>query len=315
MGIVLLGIILIYLIFLIVVLSAVKWLSKSNTKVLLVGVFLLFIPFWRPLLCSFLFSFYRMQPLQEVFQVVDLPISVYWQDNVWPGYDKFGRNWMIDQYLDGVHLKVLALNGDDKKIYLYRAEELDFSESRKALRILKKCKADYFNFVEKNKAHIKQHKKPIEGAGDYLNRVLVPAESKAWKDYYRIKEEAIKQIVDRVEIYESSETLPFMRYRVDFNLVDKGLLASKLFHIDEVVITDVEKNTVIAFSQRYLAYGNWLSQFGGANPDFYQILGDELAYEFDDKVLFGGIDSWGSRQGRDRVLLEKLSKYFRSVGR
>jgi hypothetical protein len=254
--------------------------------------------------------FYRMQPLQEIHQTVESPISVYWQDNVWPSYDKYGRSWMIDQYLDGVHLKVLALNGDDKKIYLYRAEEQNFVESRKALEVLKQCEADYAGFVEKNRAHIAQYQKSIEGAGYYLNKVLVPAQSVAWQNYDRIKKEAIKRITDRAEIYDSPEKLPTMRYRVDFNTMKTSFPASRLLHADEITITDVEKNTVIAFSRRYMAYGNWLSQFGGANPDFHQVIGDKLAYAFDDKVLFGSIDSRGSRQGRDGSLLKKLSKYF-----
>lgn len=38
---------------------------------------------------------------------------------------------MVEQYLDEVHLKTLALNGEDGKIYLYRADGETFAESER----------------------------------------------------------------------------------------------------------------------------------------------------------------------------------------
>lgn len=310
MGIAFLVVVLVYLFFGTIVLFVIKRFAKSKKKVLLAAVLLILGPFWRTLLCTFLFMFYRMQSLQEILQTIESPISVSWQDNVWPGYDENSRKWMIEQYLDGVHLKVLALNGGDKRIYLYRAEEQDFIESKKAMAILKQCEMDYSSYIKKNQTHIKRYGKPIEGAGDHINKVLVPARTIAWHEYDRIKKEAIKRITDQEEIYDFPEKLPMMRYRVDFNIVETSFPASTLLHSDEIVITDVEKNTIIAFSRRYMAYGDWLSQFGGANPDFHQAIGDKMPYEFDDKVLFGSIDSYGSRHGRDVSLLERRSRYY-----
>lgn len=310
MGIALLKVVTIYLFLAAIVLWIVKCLTKSKKKILGVALLLLIGPFWRPLLCGLLFKFYGMQPLQEIKQTVESPISVFWQDNVWPGYDENARKWMIGQYLDGVHLKVLALNGDDKRIYLYRAEEQGFLESKKAMAILKQSGEDYSSYIKKNQTHIKRYGKPIEGAGDHINKVLVPARTTAWHEYDRIKKEAIKQVTDQVEIFDFPEKLPTMRYRVDFNILEQCYPASTLLHSDEIVITDVEENTIIAFSRRYMAYGDWLSQFGGANPDFHQAIGDKMPYEFDDKVLFGSIDFHGSRHGRDVSLLERRSKYY-----
>jgi hypothetical protein len=321
MGITLLVIVFIYLFLGTIVLCAVNRFTKSKKKLLLVGMLLLFGPFWRPLICSFLFLFYQMQPLQQIHQIVELPISVYWQDNVWPGFDEYSRNWMIDQYLDGVHLKVLALNGEDKKIYLYRAEEQDFVESRKALAILKQRKAEEDEFRKKSEGRYKEtyeencQKIERDKCGEYITAMFVNPRVAAWQGYDRIKKETIKRITDRAEIFNSPEKLPTVRYRVDFKTVETSFPTTRLLHADEITITDLDKNTVIAFSRRYMAYGNWLSQLGGANPDFHQILGDKFAYAFDDKVLFGSIDSRGSRQGRDGSLLEILSIYFQYIRR
>lgn len=68
------------------------------------------------------------QPLQQITRTVDAPGSVYWEDNVWPGYDENYRLWMIDHLLDGEHLDTLAMNGPDGKIYLYRFGKGDTPE-------------------------------------------------------------------------------------------------------------------------------------------------------------------------------------------
>lgn len=67
-------------------------------------------------------------PLQVVRTVIESPISVYWEDNVWPGFDEYGRNWMVKNYLDGKHLQILAMNGDDGHIYLYRHNVKGFQQ-------------------------------------------------------------------------------------------------------------------------------------------------------------------------------------------
>ena len=59
------------------------------------------------------------QPKTFIGKKVAYPESIYWEDNVYPGFNKEDRALMILNYLDGVHLKTMALNGEDGKIYLY----------------------------------------------------------------------------------------------------------------------------------------------------------------------------------------------------
>jgi hypothetical protein len=54
---------------------------------------------------------------------VENPQSIYWEDNLYPGFGAEDRKRMITKYLDGVHIKKIALNGDDGKIYVYEANE------------------------------------------------------------------------------------------------------------------------------------------------------------------------------------------------
>ena len=69
--------------------------------------------------------------MQHIEKVVEFPISVYWNDEVWPGFNEYGSYWMVKNYLDGVHLKTLALKGTDGKTYVYHASLHDFSTSER----------------------------------------------------------------------------------------------------------------------------------------------------------------------------------------
>ncbi len=62
-------------------------------------------------------------PKTKIEKKVEYPISIYWEDNVYPGFSQQDRELMIINYLDGVHLKTMALNGDDGKIYLYHLDK------------------------------------------------------------------------------------------------------------------------------------------------------------------------------------------------
>lgn len=129
MGFFYLGLLLVYLL----VSSLVVWLVKKffNRRwltALAVAVVVLF-PTYDILMQGALLAYYaKTRTLQEIKRTVDTPGSVYWEDNVWPGYDAKYRLWMIDQLLDGTHLDTLAMNGEDGKIYLYRYEKGDTPE-------------------------------------------------------------------------------------------------------------------------------------------------------------------------------------------
>lgn len=60
-------------------------------------------------------------PSTYINKKVEFPESIYWEDNVYPGFSKEDRKLMIMNYLDGVHLTTIALNGEDGKIYTYEA--------------------------------------------------------------------------------------------------------------------------------------------------------------------------------------------------
>ena len=78
------------------------------------------------------FKICRSDPHPKTFinKTVEYPESIYWEDNIYPGYNEKDRLLMIRHYLDGVHLKTMALNGPDGAIYLYTATRDDWQGSR-----------------------------------------------------------------------------------------------------------------------------------------------------------------------------------------
>ncbi len=219
--------------------------------------------------------------LQEVRQTVDYPESVLWIDNVWPGFDEYGRHWMVENYLDGVRLKVLALNDGEGNLYVYRATLKDFSESETMRPEVEEARE---KFEKKFSEAERKTSKEIIGYQSFYIKKLTAFRNQ------RKKEAA--PILSRQEIYPfTSQILPeelqSFNYRVEFNPLPLTVMEKKLLWADEITITSIQNNEVIAYSKRYMSYGWWLdftppkSFTGGFSK------GDIQAYEFDDKVLFG----------------------------
>ena len=74
----------------------------------------------------------KADPTPKTFikKTVEYPKSIYWEDNIYPGFDEKDRLLMIRNYLDGVHLKTMALNAPDGVIYVYTATEEDWQVQR-----------------------------------------------------------------------------------------------------------------------------------------------------------------------------------------
>ena len=70
------------------------------------------------------------QPKTFIKKTVEFPESIYWEDNIYPGFDEKDRLLMIRNYLDGEHLKTMALNAPDGTIYLFTATPDDWQASR-----------------------------------------------------------------------------------------------------------------------------------------------------------------------------------------
>lgn len=88
-------------------------------------------------------------PKTFIKKTVDYPESIYWEDNIYPGFDEADRLLMIRNFLDGVHLKTMALNGLDGTIYLFKATEKDWQATLGIKKTDEQDWKDYFKTMER----------------------------------------------------------------------------------------------------------------------------------------------------------------------
>jgi hypothetical protein len=99
--------------------------NKRNYLVLFIGILFVLSLTYDIIITNILSTYYCSQepnPKTQIVKRVEYPESIYWEDNVYPGFSKDDRALMIINYLDGMHLKTMALNGDDAKVYVYHLD-------------------------------------------------------------------------------------------------------------------------------------------------------------------------------------------------
>lgn len=260
------------------------WRTKS-----LVVVFLLLAPFWDVFLAKgIMWNFARHHtPLQTISRTVDKPESVIWIDNVWPGFDEYGRHWMVETYLDGIHLKTLALNDGKGKLYVYRATPEDFAQSAKLWPGVMEAKRKFEELYQK--------------AGRRITKEIVPYQFDSLKKrdaFQKVHKQEAAAVLKREESYpftvgtSPAVDLDQFNYNVQFNPIPLSKWQAKFVWCDNLEIRNQQNNILIANNKRCLEYTPMtaLTYQGGSPFEGGFRLGDERAYEFDDKVLFGYAD-------------------------
>lgn len=106
--------------------------SYGVKKANIVLAILILIPTYDVILTNVLGGYYCLTtPSTYINKKVEYPLSIYWEDNVYPGFNKEDRKLMIINYLDGKHLQMMALNGDDGKVYVYTLTQPRWEQTKK----------------------------------------------------------------------------------------------------------------------------------------------------------------------------------------
>lgn len=87
-------------------------------------------------------------PKTFIKKTVEYPDSIYFEDNIYPGYDEKDRLLMVINYLDGVHLTAMALNGPDGGIYIFTATPADWQRSNSMKKVTQQDYADYRRVID-----------------------------------------------------------------------------------------------------------------------------------------------------------------------
>lgn len=239
-----------------------KYISK------LVVAFFILLPTYDIILTNILGGFYCLTtPKTFINKKVDYPESIYWEDNVYPGFSEDDRKLMIRNYLDGVHLKTMALNGDDGKIYVYTYKEIP---------------QIYFTLREEYKELSKQYEafkiisQKVKENGTELQRE--EAGKKVWqtddkRNAKRVEIQELVQTFTLVEQIHTKQSMPKLNYTVTFNEVPLNFFTREFIYSDVTSIINNATNEVVAHNQRVMRlFYNMLPDLAGGR--YYQ--GEEV---------------------------------------
>ncbi|MDP3302233.1 MAG: hypothetical protein Q8S36_09740 [Sulfuricurvum sp.] len=190
-------------------------------------------------------------PKTYIKHTVEEPISIYWEDNIYPGFDEADSKLMVANYLDGVHLQTMALNTPDGKVRVYSYANIPQSY------------IDLFKESNVAKKEAKEkHKAFNEAWGKYKSKEYSKTEfdviSKDWAQVDNKSEALTKQIesarskLDLVITETTRDQIPQMNYTIKTDEVHFSDLARKVLYSDEVKITDNRTKEVIAYDRRIM---------------------------------------------------------------
>jgi len=223
-------------------------------------------------------------PKTKIEKKVEYPISIYWEDNVYPGFSKEDRELMIMNYLDGIHLKKMALNGDDGKVYIYTKEV---------------PKKEYLKMSNKVSNISKEIKKLQTFPKDRQNKQYIKNINKLYKEKEALQNR-MQKLIDSYPVEEkefSKDTMPKMNYTVTFNEIKLNSFTSKFLYSDETKVIENNTGKVIAYNQRYMRFFYTLHPDIALGNRYYwqEPMCGDWWYGFDENVLIGkwSLNSFG----------------------
>ena len=246
------GMILGFFLFMYILVSvAIYRLTKRKTtnkwKHRIVLSILILIPTYDIIITNFLAEYYCLTtPHTHISKKVQYPESIYWENNIFGGFDASERKLMTRNYLDGVHLKTMALNGDDGKVYVYYYENIstEYYLLRNEFNISSKkytqCKNDLHVAHDSKDLNLKEIKKKCAKLSDKVSRL-----------YLKINETI--ETFTKEKVYDKS-SMPSMNYTVIFNKVKLNLFVKNFLYSNETKIIDNKNNEIIAYKRQYMPF-------------------------------------------------------------
>lgn len=213
----------------------------------LVIAFFILLPTYDIIITNILGGYYCLTtPSTYISKTVEYPESIYWEDNVYPGFNAEDRKLMIMNYLDGVHLKTMALNGEDGEIYVY----------------VREVPAEKYNEIN---SKLLLETKKYDQINKQFTKELLKENETLWLEL-RDKFNEARKIVDEIEkqrnlLIESysvkekvftKQSMPKLNYTVTFNESKLNFFSRKFLYSDITKITDNTTNEVVAQNQRIM---------------------------------------------------------------
>jgi len=276
--------------------------QKKYLPKLVVAVFIL-LPTYDIIITIMLGGYYCLTTQGTyINKRVEYPMSIYWEDNVYPGFSADDRRLMIKNYLDGIHLKTMALNGDDGEIYVYLrevpTEEYNVINSKLLLETKK------YNQLDKQftKKLLKENKPLWLELRDKFNEAR-----KIVDELEKQRNQLVESCPVQEEIF-TKQSMPKVNYTVTFNEVKLNFFSRKFLYLDETKIIDNQIGEIIAYNLRVMRrFFNLVPAMPGQRYYESLICGVNY-YGFERKIfLYKGIHTSGRHT---ESLNEKLYKKY-----
>ncbi|MDP2079072.1 MAG: hypothetical protein Q8J85_13600 [Sulfuricurvum sp.] len=196
-------------------------------------------------------------PKTYIKHTVEEPISIYWEDNIYPGFDDRDAELMVKNYLDGVHLQMMALNAPDGKVRVYSYTNVPQSY----VDLVKEGYEAKKDWQKKNQIHQEAFKKMYDKSSHKIRdefaeewKVISTQSGDAFrKDQTLTKQiEAEKSQLDLVITETTKQQMFQTNYTVKTEEVHLSDLAQKVIYSDEVKITDNRSKEVVAYNRRIM---------------------------------------------------------------
>ena len=251
MGIVLVPLYILYILAVALVIILVhRFITASKFVMIALITIGILLPTYDIIITNILGAYYckaDSNPKTFIKKKVEYPESIYWEDNIFGGFDADRRKQMIENYLDGVHLKIMALNGEDGKVYVYHYENIpkEYYPLKKEYEIVTKkyinCRSDWNIAYDSNDLKYKEIGKECA--------VLSNKQDELW----RILNKKINTFTLKEETYDNF-SMPKTNYTVTFDKVKISKIAQKFINISESKIIDNNSNELIGYNKQCLRF-------------------------------------------------------------
>jgi hypothetical protein len=241
-----------YIIFAIIFILGVASKTKS-VKATLFNLFIVILIPAHDMIPTNILAWYHCKfdasPQTFVKKKVEYPISIYWTSSITSGFSENGRKLMIINYLDGVHLKTMALNGDDGKVYVYTRDVPKGLYESLSLQLLQEE-----NRLNKLEKELSKHELSKEPKHLWIGVRDARLEAMKKVDVLRYQVRALVDSYPADEKVYTKETMPKMNYTVTFNEVKLPTLSSKFLYSDETKVIENNTSEIVAYNRRYMRF-------------------------------------------------------------
>lgn len=199
-------------------------------------------------------------PKTYIKHTVEEPISIYWEDNIYPGFNDEECKGMVANYLDGVRLKTMALNTPDGKVRVYSYANIPQSYIDLVKEGYSVSKEWTVRKVASSKAFEAAYDSKYGKYKEGYSRDSTPLKefSAAFREIDAKKSALTKQIetekakLDLIITETTRDQMPMMNYTIKTDEVHLSDTARKVLFSDEMTITDNRTHEVIAYNRRIM---------------------------------------------------------------